>query len=154
MLLDVGEPFSSVCRRSDEPGSLRFPTGLATHGGEFFVADSENHRVAVYSEVGCFARSIGGEGGKGGQAPGMFNEPEGLTVAHGCLVVSEAAGCRLQVLTLQGTPLQVVTPDGSGRLAGVCCSADGNKIFVEDFYLDTLTSLSLAAKGRYGCAVD
>ena len=88
-------------------------------------------------------RTIGGECGKCSCAPGNFNEPSGLAVVQGRLVVSEGAGCRLQVLTLQGTPLQLVTPAGSSRLAGVCCSADGQQIVVEDFYLDKIMALKL-----------
>lgn len=96
---------------------------------QLFVADSENHRIAVYAESdGAFARSIGGAAGKGpSRMPGAFNEPEGVAVARGWLIVSEAAGCRLQVLTLCGIPLQILS-SFSGRLAGVCVTEDRSRI--------------------------
>jgi len=140
-----GERYGSIMQQATgEPGALRYPVGLTTHIGELFVADSENHRIAVYAESdGAFARSIGGAAGKGpSRMPGAFNEPEGVAVARGWLIVSEAAGCRLQVLTLCGIPLQILS-SFSGRLAGVCVTEDRSRIVVEDFYLDELISLDL-----------
>ena len=84
-----------------------------------FVADAGLHRVAVYeSTTGKAVRAIGGQGA----APGLFRAPFGVAVAEGCLVVSESAGKRVQVLTLHGVPLQVV--HSLGGLRGV--SWDGH----------------------------
>ena len=47
---------------------------------------------------------------------------------------------RGQVLTLSGAPLQICS-GFIGRLAGVCCA--GDKLWVEDFYLDEVISLNL-----------
>ena len=60
-----------------------------------------------------------------GSAPGEFAEPVGVCVGHGKLYVSEARGRRIQVLTLEGKPLQVLplSVDGLGRLSqlgGLC----------------------------------
>ena len=60
--------------------------------------------------------------------------------------MAEAAGCRLQVLTLLGAPLQVVElapPGGCGKLAGLC--VDGARALVVDFYLDKVLSVRLKA---------
>ncbi len=144
------------------------------------LSPQENHRIAVFSEDGAFARSIGGGAlvaGKGrGRAAGCFHEPEGgaqlrpepyqsspapspathalgprlgaVAVAQGRLLVAEATGCRLQVLTLLGAPLQVVElappgPGGCGKLAGLC--VDGARALVVDFYLDKVLSIRLKA---------
>jgi hypothetical protein len=50
-----------------------------------------------------FARAFGGRG----DAPGQFTHVWGVAVVRGLLVVSEIG--RLQVLTPQGVPLQVLT---------------------------------------------
>ena len=59
-----------------------------------------------------FRRAIGGEG----DAPGRFKEPQGVAVWRGLLVVSEAGGWRVQVLTLEGVPLQILRFDGGSSL--------------------------------------
>ena len=62
-----------------------------------------------------------------GSEPGEFAEPCGVAVGHDRLYVSEARGRRLQVLTLEGKPLQVVpSPDGN-ELGGLC--VDGDRIW-------------------------
>ena len=99
-------------------GKFRHPRGVAVHGNELFMADSGNHRirrpqhspnacqcrwslpVAFVSQVFSpgedgqmhFRRAFGGEG----NAPGRFEQPTGVVVARGLLVVSERAGERLK----------------------------------------------------------
>ena len=59
-----------------------------------------------------------------GSAPGEFNEPAGVAIGHGRLYVSEKTGRRIQVLTLEGEPLNVVaSPDGQ-PLGGFCVDDD------------------------------
>ena len=70
----------------------------------------------------CFRRVIGGKG----NAPGRFNHPSGVAVARELLIVSEARGRRLQVLTLAGVPLQVIPFDD--YLRGV--TADEGRVWV------------------------
>ena len=73
-----------------------------------------------------FRRAIG----RRGVAPGCFMRPHGVAVVRGSLVVSEWAGGRLQVLTLDGVPLQVLPLLGSA-LAGMCVTSDG-RVWVAD----------------------
>ena len=95
------------------------------HDSEVFVADSSNNCVQVFAPDSQgkmhFTRAFGGkfmdelEWEKWEQTlpnqmpsapPGQFDEPTGVAVVHGLLVVSEER--RLQVLTLKGVPLQVL----------------------------------------------
>ena len=70
-----------------------------------------------------FRRAIGGEGA----APGRFKKPRGVAISRGRLVVSESAG-RVQVLSLQGLPLQVLSLDST--LTGL--SAREGRVWVAD----------------------
>jgi hypothetical protein len=54
-----------------------------------------------------FHRTVGSKG----DAPGCFEAPWGVAVFRGLLVVSEAGGNRVQVLSLDGLPLQVLQLD-------------------------------------------
>ena len=70
-----------------------------------------------------FARTFGSKG----DAPGQFEQnPQGVAVVRGLLVVSEAK--RLQVLTPKGVPLQVLTL--GHNLGGLC--ADEERVWVAD----------------------
>ena len=84
------------------------------HGLELFVADAENHRIVVFGLDGIFRRAFGGEG----TAPGQFGWLSGVAVGRcGRLFVAEHT--RLQVLTLQGLPLQVLHLPGAVELAQI-----------------------------------
>ena len=72
-----------------------------------------------------FVRTLGGKG----DAPGQFDLPWGVAVVRGLLVVSEAGGKRLQVLTPKGVPLQVLG-GFEGDLSGMC--ADEQRVWVAD----------------------
>ena len=69
-----------------------------------------------------FARAFGGRG----DAPGQFVNPCGVAVVRGLLVVLD--GERLQVLTPEGVPLQVLTI--GQNLGGLC--ADEQRVWVAD----------------------
>ena len=84
------------------------------HGLELFVADAENHRIVVFGLDGIFRRAFGREG----TAPGQFGWLSGVAVGRcGRLFVAEHT--RLQVLTLQGLPLQVLHLPGAVELAQI-----------------------------------
>ena len=58
------------------------------------------------------------EFGSRGDRPGQFSGPEGIAIMRCWLVVTEASGERVQVLTPHGAPLQIVPLDsGLGGLA-------------------------------------
>ena len=95
-------------------GQLSSPFGVAvarrSAGGLVYVADTLNNRIVVYQRSGEHVHTFGGEClgtmGKQCHAPGYFNLPRNLTVVADHLIVVEDT--RLQVLTLQGEPRQVV----------------------------------------------
>lgn len=128
----------------DAADELHGASSLAVHGHLVYVADQFNQRVQVFRHTdGTHVRSIGRSGQappwdtwgrdddhihegarhvhdeRTGSLPGEFDEPIGVAIAHGLLFVSEAGGRRIQVLTLEGEPLQVLpSPDG-GRLGDI-----------------------------------
>lgn len=75
-----------------------------------------------------FERTIGGKG----SAPGKFEEPWGVAVCpcRSLLIVSEREGRRLQVLTLEGVPLQVLPLNSA--VAGLCAS--DKRVWVTDVH--------------------
>ena len=109
-------------------GHLSQPRCCCGWAAEVFVADAALHRIAVYDATsGEPVRALGAEGA----APGRFRAPFGVAVAEGCLVVSEGAGQRVQVLTLLGEPLQVL-PLG-GALRGLSWDAGSGRLAVAAF---------------------
>jgi hypothetical protein len=77
-----------------------------------------NHRISVFSLRGRPLRQLG----RYGAAPGEFRHPVGVALVSDLLLVSEYSGGRVQVLTLEGGPLQVIGPSAFG---GACLGAIG-----------------------------
>lgn len=77
----------------DEPLKFGYPSGLAfTDYGETWVADRDNNRVAIFSNVGRFDRFLGDIGYGGGQ----LREPEKiLRLRSGDFVICDAGNQRL-----------------------------------------------------------
>ena len=100
---------------------FREPRGLAAHLDTLYVADSLNHRIQLFSlsevanDVVVPKGSIGG--GRSGLR-GRFDLPSGLCVANERLYVSELGNERVQVLSLDGLPMQLVKCDGP--VSGIC----------------------------------
>ena len=83
-------------------------------------------RGAVAGSRDAHVRIIGRADATAGVAAGEFTAPTGVAVAHGRLYVSELVGRRVQVLTLEGAPLQVcATPCYGHRLC-----VDGAHVWV------------------------
>ena len=131
-------------RRGGGLGQLRAPEGVAVHEEMVFVADVCNHRISVFyldggaarqkdralgalsrSEPGGLVRTIG----RLGSDVGLFEFPRGVAIAHGWLLVSEAR--RIQLLTLEGSPLQVLTVPGAKAMRGL--ATDGWRAYAADY---------------------
>ena len=122
-------------------GQLRAPDGVAILDERVYVADTCNHRVAVFlldggrgaavaersgqRSTGGFVRTFG----RFGSTPGRFEFPRGLAIVEGMLLVSETT--RVQLLTLEGAPLQVLPLPGAVALRGVC--AGGANAYIADY---------------------
>lgn len=156
-----------------KPGELSSPRGLCAHAAtnELFVCDFRNHRVQVFSmkdadKAKCPpVRIIGGGGGALGSATaGRFNGPSGVCISGKAgdekLFVAEVGGQRLQVLSLSGLPLQLVT--GFGPLSGVACdnehccvtSLEGDSALVLLRVLPPPPSIELMKSGGKAAAVE
>ncbi len=85
-------------------GQLSSPKGIARDtDGFLYVADSQNHRIQVFSPEGAFVREWGSQG----MAPGQFQEPWGVAVASdGTVYVADTWNHRIQVFDRQGTYLR------------------------------------------------
>ena len=105
-----------------ELGSTSSGIYLAAYEGELFVADRSNYRLQVLGLDGSFHRSIG----RKGTAPGCFRRLRGVAAANGRLFTAECE--RVQVLTIDGKPLQVVPLVGSSALVGI--AADSSRVCV------------------------
>ena len=119
----VGEGAAPAPAAPGEGESLDGPYGVAVHGTEVFVTEQGAHRVSVFSPRPLLGglrsaswtasddfrrvRTIGSSG----SGPGTFRRPRGLAIVAAehapspVLVVAEAK--RVQVLSLEGEPLQV-----------------------------------------------
>eukprot|EP00308_Calcidiscus_leptoporus_P025419 CAMPEP_0119401860 /NCGR_PEP_ID=MMETSP1334-20130426/142586_1 /TAXON_ID=127549 /ORGANISM="Calcidiscus leptoporus, Strain RCC1130" /LENGTH=325 /DNA_ID=CAMNT_0007425783 /DNA_START=380 /DNA_END=1353 /DNA_ORIENTATION=- len=87
-------------------GEFRQVGGLASCGGDLFACDVRNHRIQCFvGASGKFQYAFGGKGEK----PGEFRRPSAIASVRGCLVVAEMTGRRLQVLSLLGSPLQIIS---------------------------------------------
>ena len=125
--VETGEyRFRFGCGSSNVEQSLNCPTSLAVSGDLVYVADPQVNAIKVFNhETGAFVRMFGtADSHLSSMIPppdGEFNYPFGVAVGHGQLYVSEQGSLspRLQVLDLDGTPLQtIVSPDGQppGRM--------------------------------------
>ena len=100
------------------------------------VAEYGNHSVLVFRQSdGASVRRIGRADCESGTAPGEFHGPIAVAAAHGRLYVSEHLGRRIQVLSVEGKPLQILpTPFFNHRLC-----VDGDLVWVlvsEDSSID------------------
>jgi hypothetical protein len=126
-LLDSGpfEAESHIFIR--EWGGLAQPRGIAIGpGGEVYVADQDNHRIAVFDRLGGFLR----EWGSYGTAAGSLIFPSGVAVASdGTVFVSDSGNHRVQRFTAEGEFLGMFGGEGTGegefvQLEGIAAGAD------------------------------
>ena len=129
---------------------------MAVRRGSVYVADVYNHRISVFPPTAAtprcatssraalapsgFERTIG----QLGSDPGLFEFPRGVAVTpHGWLLVAEPK--RLQLLALDGTPLQLLKLElcGAQAMRGVCC--DAHRAYVADYEAHVVHVLQLDA---------
>ena len=114
------------------------PHGMAMETDRLFVADYDQHKIAVLDMPGpSDSQSLGGRLqiaewiGQEGSSPGEFRHPVGVALHGFLLYVSEFTGRRVQVLSIGGEPLQVLVPPSRTRLLGLCVGEQ--RIHVGDF---------------------
>ena len=106
----------------------------------FFVSESTNRRVSVFSLSGHFVRCFGMEGEGDGNAEGELDYPYGICLdpEEKELYVADSENHRIQVFSVEGQFLRMwgSSGDGLGQLEfpyDVKVSADGSEVFVADF---------------------
>ena len=76
------------------PGELYRPKGVAIDGDRIYIAESDNHRVSVFSTDGKFLKSFGCEG----EAKAKFQVPHSIHVTKGgFILVADHDNDRIQV---------------------------------------------------------
>ena len=95
---------------------------IAAYGDEVYVLSDAHYQIVVYSGSGSHERLPRRVIGKRGTAPGEFGRMGGILIARDHLFVSE--GCCVQVLSLDGTPRQVLVVPGSDDLGHLACHGE------------------------------
>ena len=121
--------------------SFDHPRGVAYHPHHgVVVADRGNDFIKFFGMTGCEVGDCVREVGGAGEAPGRFLGPYGVVfVGDDRLVVSEFEGRRVQVLTPQGAPLQVLPLPGTMCATGVIFDAAASALYVAAFLVRTGT---------------
>ena len=99
--------FSIFGRRGSVKGHFSSPRGIACDStGKVYVADTDNHRIQVFTAEGKFVKMFG----RHGQGKGELDRPVFIAVdTSGMMYVSEGGNCRISVFTSEG---QFVTSFG------------------------------------------
>ncbi len=91
---------------TDQEAILYRPLGCTIDDdGIIYVADSSNHRIAVFNLDGQYLRSIGREG----DGPGEFRYPMSVSLINGKLQIPSADRQRTTIYNTDGTLEEVVT---------------------------------------------
>jgi DNA-binding beta-propeller fold protein YncE len=120
----LNSPDSST---ENSESKLLEPTGLASHQGNIYVADSGNNRIAVFDEKANFKFAFGKEGTENGQ----FTRPVGVCISNdGNVVVAQVDNSCVQTFSSEGKfisryNLEKIKMD---KLWGVAAMANGNFI--------------------------
>ncbi len=111
----AGELLTTVGSRGSAAGELRDPSGIAlletASETRLFVADTGNHRIAVFNKAGEHVQSIGSFGSELGQ----LKRPTDIAVTADRLFVSDTGNNRVVVLDLEGNPLFSFGSSGTAR---------------------------------------
>jgi sugar lactone lactonase YvrE len=84
------------------------PQGIAVKGSTsmIYVADTNNHRIQLYSYQGRFIK----QWGSNGTADGQFNGPQGMAIDNeGRLWVADTGNSRIQIFNDDGQHLKTIT---------------------------------------------
>ncbi|MGA9941283.1 MAG: hypothetical protein WBP88_04695, partial [Nitrososphaeraceae archaeon] len=87
-----------------ENGQFKYPSAVAidSRSGNVYVADTENHRIQIFSPSGTYL----GSWGEIGTQNGHFASPTGLDIDNaGNVYVADTANHRIQIFSPSGTYL-------------------------------------------------
>lgn len=94
------------------PGQFYAPQGMAAdRNGNWYVADTDNNRIQIFSREGVFVRQFGVPG----TAFGQMIQPTDVAVGpDDNLYVTDSNNCRVEVFTPLGEPLRMWGGYGTG----------------------------------------
>ena len=114
-------------KTGDKEGEFNFPTGIAfdIKNKIFFVADSGNHRVQLFSEWGWYLNQFGGKGNLEHQ----FQFPVGLSVdSDGNVIVADSGNKAIKLFSPGGRFLRKIGEEGSFTYPYHCVQYDNHYI--------------------------
>ncbi|MFZ5640509.1 MAG: 6-bladed beta-propeller [Bacillota bacterium] len=132
-----------------DPENLRRPLGVTVSPwGDVLIADSVNHRIAVFDRNGGFKKTLGGPGSGAGQ----FNYPSGVAVSGKKIYVADFYNQRVQVIDFDGKQLSVIPSARDRQKVGpsvmpvtVTTDRSGN-LYVSDLSLQRILVFNDAGK--------
>ncbi|WAQ94310.1 NHL1-like protein [Mya arenaria] len=109
---DKGRAIIRFGARGSNPAEFIWPRGIAVSGADqIYVADSSNHRVQVFDNIGTFIKSFGSYG----QADNEFDCLAGIGMnTMGDILITDRYNHRVQVFDHQGSFKFVFGEEGSG----------------------------------------
>jgi trimeric autotransporter adhesin len=117
--------------------NLFYPTGVAFHAGNLFIADQNNHRIRKVDANGMITTVAGngtaGFGGDGGAAiEANLNFPHGVAVdAAGNLYITDRGNNRIRKVTTGGIISNIAFNSGFNSPRGITVDVNGN-IYIAD----------------------
>ena len=121
-------------------GRLNLPQDVAVDGGHVYVADTNNHRVSVFTTAGVFEYAFGkdvkqgggdvcaaGEtcqAGSAGGAAGQLFSPQGVAVDGGDVYVADTSNDRVSVFTTAGVFVRAFGKDVKQGGGDVCAAGE------------------------------
>lgn len=133
-------------RTSDTQFSNPQGVSVDAYNGDVYITDSFNHRIMKYDSTGNLVATYGGIGGPRGYGTALnyFHYPKQTAVdALGSLYVADYANARVVAKGILSPTFQLVTPVGGVVLPwGVAVDSSGGRLFVSDWYDDTIRVFS------------
>lgn len=102
--LELGSTYSSHSFTVNGDGGLSNPTDMWKYNGNYYIADTDKDRIAVFDSNFTFLQSIGK--GKGGVS---LWRPKGVFVYDDMVFVSDTLSDRVVVFSLDGYPLETLS---------------------------------------------
>ena len=109
-------------------GELNNPWDVTINNNHFFVADTFNHRIAIFILEGQLVRTIGSEG----SGPGQFNRPSAVAISpDGDMYVADWYNNRIQVFTADGVYKREFGKDQLKKPRDLLITADGDVLVAD-----------------------
>ena len=109
-------------------GHLPNPWGVTVNNKQFFVAESGNHRISIFTLEGQLIRTIGSRG----SGPGQFDYPSAVAISpDGDMYVTDESNHRVQVFSPDGVFQREL---GKGQLdcpRDILITADGHVLVAD-----------------------